>query len=71
MDETRAWARDDQNLDFIVNAEPRYQPYLKQLLGSPSLDEAWKPSATNVDMVPGPVSLNKISVAAHRLQESV
>ena len=70
MDETRALAFDDQNLDLIVNTEPQYQPYLRQLLGSPLLNEGWKPSSTNTEMVPSPVSLNKISVAAHRLQES-
>ncbi len=49
----------------------RAQPYLRPLLGSPLLNEGWKPSATNMEMVPDPVSLNKIGVTTHRLQELV
>lgn len=69
MDEIQAWAPDDGSLDFIVDTEPKYQPYLRSLLGSPSLNEEWKPSATNTDLVPNPVSLNKLNLSAHRLHE--
>ncbi len=71
MDKIRLWPPDDRGLDFIVDTEPQYQPYLRTLLGSPLLNEGWKPSATNIEMVPDPVSLNKIDVATHRLQELV
>ena len=71
MDGIRVWPPDDRSLDFFVDAEPNYQPYLRRLLGSPCMNEAWKPSATHMEMVPNPVSLNKIGVAAHSLQELV
>ena len=52
----------------VVDTEPQYQPCHRLLLGSSILNEAWIPSATNMEMVPDPVSLDKIGVAAHRLQ---
>ena len=71
MDDIRVWPPDDGILDFVVDNEPKFHLYLRSLLGSASLHEAWKPSATNMEMVPDPVSLNKMGVAAHSLLELV
>ena len=68
MNEIRAWAPDNGSLDIIVDTEPKYQPYFRSLLVSPSLNEEQKPSATNRDPVPNPVSLNKTGISTHRLQ---
>ena len=54
MDNTRFWAQEDEVLDFSVRNEPKFQPCLRSIY--PSLDERWKPSATNMDMIPDPVS---------------
>ena len=67
MDEIRVSPPDDRSLDLIVDTEPQYQPYLRTILGSASLNEGWKPSATNIEMIPDPVSLIKMGVASHRL----
>ena len=54
-------------LSFSLGA----QPYLRRLLGSPSINERWKPSTTHMQMVPDPVGLNKMGVAGHRLLKLV
>ena len=60
MEEIRDWPEEDERLDFIVANEPQSQPHLRPLLGSPFLNEGWKPSSTNIEMIPGPVSFNKM-----------
>ena len=60
MEELRDWPEENEKLDFIVATEPRIQPHLRPLIGSPILNEVWKPSATNIEMISGPVSLNKM-----------
>lgn len=64
MDNIRVWASEDANLDYIVETEPKFQPYLRS--GSPSLNERWKPSATNMEMIPDPVSSKWTDVSIHR-----
>ena len=64
MDNVRIWASEGAILDFIVRNEPKFQPYLRS--GYPSLDERWKPSATNMDMIPDPVSSKWTDLSIHR-----
>lgn len=66
MEDIRDWPEDDENLNFIVATEPRFQPHLRQLISSPLLNEGWRPSATNVEMV-DPVSLNKVGCSCSSL----
>ena len=59
MEEIRDWPDEDENLDFIVATEPQFQPHLRPLVGTPLLNEGWKPSTTNIEMIPGPVSFER------------
>ena len=64
MDDKGVWAQEDAVLDISVRNEPTYQPYLRS--GPPSLDERWKPSSTNMDMIPDPVSSKWIDLCINR-----